>query len=255
MKANNLLNKLSSYVVPVISLLVVVILVPVVIMPQLKNIAASSKVLNENEGRLDKIESKANKLEELAKNKAQIEENLKFVETVLPINKEVAALVLGIQALAHNSGLAVSSFKIQPGKVATESAKKTTEGETKIAANTPASPTSTKDNLVFNMGLAGELKSLRAFLAALESGKRVITLSQVKSTGGSGANFNFDLFLNAPFSALPTLSADQIGSPLAELTAQNLKLLEDLQTPIFSDITKGTIVPVPTGLTNPFAGK
>ncbi len=253
MKPNSVLQKITAYIVPVVSILVVLILIPVVIMPQLDSIVASSKILNKNKGRLDKIESKANKLEELATQKEELENNLKFVETVLPINKEVAALVLGIQGLARNSGLAVSSFKIQPGKTATQSASPADKTAGSVP-NTPATPTSSKENLVFNIGLQGDLKSLRTFLAALESGKRILTLSQMKSSNTLGANYTFDLFLNSPFGSLPTLSKDQIGSPLAELTSKNLKLLEDLRTPIFSDITGVQVAPGPTGPTNPFTG-
>lgn len=253
MKTKFKLHNLTTYAVPVISLIVVIILIPVVIMPQLNSIAASSKILNQNKGRLDQLESKASKLADLSTQKNDIQNNLKFVETVLPINKEVASLVLGIQELARNSGLAVSTFKIQPGKTATASAT-TANSTSPQTQTTAATPKSTKDNLVFNLGLAGDMKSLRTFLAALETGKRILTLSQVKSTNTVGSTYNFDLFLNAPFGSLPQLTSDQVSSPLAELTTENKKLLDDLKTPIFSDITGVQVAPGPTGPTNPFVG-
>lgn len=253
MKTKFKLENLTTYAIPVLSFLVVIILIPSVIMPQLNSIVDSSKILNKNKGRLDQLKSKASKLADLSTQKNDIENNLKFVETVLPINKEVAALVLGIQDLARNSGLAVATFKIQPGKTATDSAStaKTSTAQPQAAVSTPIS---TKDNLVFNLGLSGDMKSLRTFLAALETGKRVLTLSQVKSTNNGGPIYNFDLFLNAPFGTLPQLTADQASNPLAELTSKNKKLLDDLRTPIFSDITGVQVAPGPTGPTDPFVG-
>lgn len=252
------LKKLTTYLIPVGSLLIGLAIIPLVIFPQLQEIVKSSAIINDNKSSLAKVENKAEKLEKYAEDKEKLENDLKFVETVLPINKDVAALVSGVQELARQSGLSINSFKIQPGKTATDSAGLKSEAAVSKTPNSPqsnvAAPISSKDNLVFNMSMSGELQALRTFLRSLETGKRILTLSQVKSVVNSSSIYNFDLFLNAPFSILPKFSPNQAKSPLAELTEKNRKLLEDLRSPIFSDITNRTVTPGPTGPTNPFKG-
>lgn len=248
------LENLTSYLVPAASLLLGIILVPVLILPQWDKIAESSQIIDKNKDRLESLETKQGKLEDLANEKDQIEADLALIETVLPINKDVAALVLGIQTLARNNGLTVSTFKIQPGKTATDSAGAKETATTQTNQKNSDTPASTKENLVFNMGMTGTLKNLQSFVTLLEKGKRILTMSQLRTTTDGGPNYNIDIFINAPFNPLPKLGSDPAAKPLAELTEKNLKLLKDLSGPIFNDITGQDVDTGPTGPQNPFRG-
>lgn len=252
---NNYLDKFKSYLVPVGSILAVLVMVPVFIMPQLTKIADASKVINKNQTRLDSIEKKATALEKLSKNQDSLEEKIAVIEKALPIDKSVAPLVSGIQQLAIESGLSVKSFKIQPGRTATESAKPAatsgqsgslesqTSGQTSIVSGT---------NLVFQISLEGGTDAFKAFLATIEKAKRILVLEEFKSQSNDGKKFTFDIYLQAPYAPLPKLSDDQVGEPLPSLTVQNENLIEDLNSSVFQDVTQSQINPGPTGVVNPF---
>lgn len=253
MKEKLKLENLTNYLIPAICFIAVIVMIPLVIIPQLTKITESSAIIKKNTTRLKQIQTKASALVALESKKSEIEANLNLVETVLPITKDVAALVSGIQELARSSGLLVNSFKIQPGKTATESASpKSVIGASQTTPNSVAPQISTSENLVFNMSLSGDVTALKSFLHSIETGKRLLTLSTLKSSTSDNSKFSIELFLNAPFSNLPKLSSDQIGAPLASLTAANLKLIEDLKSPAFVGITDRPVQVGPTCLVDPF---
>ncbi len=257
MKPNSL-EQLKSYIVPVFSIIAVLVMIPVFIMPQLNQIADASKVINKNQARLDTIEKKAKDLEKLSQKKDTLDQKINIIEQALPVDKSIAPLVSGIQQLAINSGLSVKSFKIQPGKTATESAKaasptqstpKTTSAKQKTET---AVTTAASKNLIFQMSLQGGTKAFGSFLTALEKAKRILVLEEFKSQSTDGVSFTFDIFLQAPYAPLPKLSEDQVGESLPTLTVQNENLIEDLNSSEFQDVTESQINPGPTGVVDPF---
>lgn len=256
---NKSFDKIKEYFIPVLSIAVVVILFPLLIMPQLNKIAQASKVINANKNRLTAIENKAKALEKQSEDKANINQKLGVAESVLPITKDVARLVLGVQQLAISSGLKVTALKIQPGKTATSSATPATIGNTKTtpsetaAQPTTVQPKTAQTSLDFEIGLSGSFPVFEGFLKSLESAKRILTLSSFKSVPSTtGSGFNFDVFITAPYGQLPELSSDQIAQELPVLTAQNQKLLDALQSESFKDINSTQLQPGPTGVPNPF---
>ena len=255
MKTNNFVQ-IKKYFVPVVSIIAVFVMIPVFIMPQLNRIAEASKIINKNQARLDPIEKKAGDLEKLSKQRDSLDKNVKIIEQALPVDKSVAPLVSGIQQLAITSGLVVESFKIVPGKTATESAKKTVSNTQSSAQNTATEvapqPTSSERNLIFQITLTGGTKQFKTFLTTLEKAKRTLVLDSFKSQSSVGILFKFDIFLAAPYAPLPKISQDQVGEPLPVLTAQNKKLIQDLDSSEFQDVTQSNISPGPTGVVDPF---
>lgn len=250
-------ERFKDYLIPLLCIGVVIILIPLVIMPQLQQIAASSKVISSNKNRLSAIEQKAGDLEELNKSKAEIQSKLNIAESALPINKNIAQLVLGVQQIAINSGLKVTTLKIQPGKTATASASPKSNSvpapATPVNNTAPNQIIAAKENMLFEINLTGSLVSFEGFLKSLETAKRVLTLSEFKTVSAtSGADFNFDVFISAPFGQLPKLSSDQIAEALPKLSESNTKLLNSLQSESFKDVTSSPITPGPTGVPNPF---
>lgn len=256
MKPNSF-EQLKSYFIPVLSIVAVLVMIPVFIMPQLNQIADASKVINKNQARLDTIEKKAKDLEKLSREKDTLDQKINIIEQALPVDKSIAPLVSGIQQLAINSGLSVKSFKIQPGKTATESAKaatptQTTPKTTSAKQKTEPAVTPASKNLIFQMSLQGGTKAFGSFLTALEKAKRILVLEEFKSQSTDGVSFTFDIFLQAPYAPLPKLSEDQVGEPLPTLTVQNENLIEDLNSSEFQDVTESQINPGPTGVVDPF---
>jgi len=256
MKVKNF-EQLKNYLIPVLSIVVVVIMIPLFILPQLSKIAEASKIINKNKNRLSSIEKKATELAELSKNKNDLEEKIKIIEQALPVDKSVAKLVSGIQQLAISSGLRVSTFKIVPGKIATESAKPVSNNSKKTQTNTKkntgsSEATSAEKNLLFQITLDGGIAQFQTFLTTLEKAKRILVLNEFKSSSQDGKIFKFEVYLRAPYSPLPKLSEDQIGEPIKTLSKQDEVLLNALKSEEFRDVTEFEISPSQTGIVNPF---
>ncbi len=250
-------EKIKNYLVPVLSMIAVVVMIPIFIMPQLNKIAEASKILNKNQKRLDLIEKKATDLEKLSEKKDSLEQKIEIIEQALPVDKSVAPLVSGIQQLAITSGLSVESFKIVPGKTATDSAKPVSNTQaaapsTGAGAVQKVAPSSTEKNLIFQITLVGGTKPYKTFLSTLEKAKRILVLDEFQSTSDDGALFKFVVFLQAPYAPLPKISSDQVGEPLPSLSEANEKLIKALDSPEFQDVTQSQITPGPTGVVNPF---
>ncbi len=235
------MKNIKTYLIPIGAILIVILLVPTIIIPQTKSMLADYKVVSQDQKVLDRLQSKADKLVELAKNPSELETNLTVAESALPIEKDVARLVRGIQALAQSGGLVVTSVKIVPGKTATSSAS--TKDKTTTATN--------KSELLVELGLTGNSQNLQTFLKSIESSKRLLVMSTTKGTGTNG-NFNYTVIIAAPFGPLPTIGDDQLTKDLPELSAADKKLLEDLKGSMFNTETNQTVPTGPTGVTDPF---
>lgn len=259
---NDFSDKIKEYLIPVFSIIVVIALIPLVIMPQLNNITSSNKVINDNKDRLTSLTKKASELDKLSQNKDDLQKKLEIAESAMPITKDVAHLILGVQQVAIGAGLQVTDLKIQPGKTATASAtiKSTPANQTTTQPTAPvttsSTTSSTADNLVFEMNLNGNLASFQTFMKSLETAKRILSLNQFKaspnSSDRSGNTFAFDVFINAPFSQLPTIASDQISQELPTLTSADQKLLDYLDSNSVVPVTQTPIPEVPTGVTDPF---
>jgi hypothetical protein len=251
MKTSFNLEKFKTYLVPVVSLVAVVVLVPLVVMPQLDQIAADSKIINKNGERLKTLEKKAKDLEAQSQNQDELNSKLQIAEKALPVNKAIAPLILGVQQIAINNSLAVNKVKLQPGKVATGSAEKLTPAAT-TATSEDLNFKSTDSEIIFEMGLHGSFESLQGFLQVLEKGRRLLIFKSFQSQTVGDGNYNVQIFLVAPFSPLPQLTKDQIASELPQISDKDEELLEKLSSAGFGDVTTTTITPGPTGVANPF---
>lgn len=242
---NSTFEKFKVYLVPILSIVVVVVLVPTVVLPQFSKIRENLSVVNQNSDRLDDLESKADALEELAKAEAALDKNLAIAESALPIEKDVARLVRGVQGLAVETGLEVSKVEIKPGKTATVAADTAAAPTTQASTAKPlATAETSKSELIFGLSLRGNLASFQNFLKSVESTKRLLILSSFKSTSTSGVDYSYNVVINAPFGPLPKISQDQLAKAIVQLSANNQKLLNDLETDVFKNVTN---VPLPTG--------
>ncbi len=249
---NNFSENIKLYFVPIVSLLVVGFLVPTVIIPQVKQIKENWKIVSQNSKRLDALEAKAKALEQLEGAQAELDKNLATAESALPIEKDVARLVRGVQNLAVANGLEVSKVEIKPGKTATESATPVAAEATTTKNSKVSVGSTSKTELVFELALKGNLAAFQSFMKSIESTKRLLILNSFKSTLGSGPDYSFSVTINAPFGALPKISEDQLAAAVAELSQNNKKLLKDLESSIFKDVTNDPLPTGPTGVTDPF---
>nr|QBM01826.1 hypothetical protein [uncultured archaeon] len=245
----------KTYTVPFLSLVSVLALVPLVIMPQLSQIAADSRVINQNRTRLDSLEKKATDLESQSRNQDDLNSKLATAEKILPISKAIAPLVLGVQQIAINNSLGVNKIKLQPGKVATNSALPKKEALPTESTNNDNLDFKSSDSLVvFEMSLSGSFNSLQSFLKVLETGRRLLIFKNFQSQILAENTYNVQIFLAAPYSPLPLIAEDQIATPLPEISEKDEELLTRLGSDFFKDVTTTNINPGPTGTANPFTG-
>lgn len=253
--ASNFASSLKTYVIPLVSIVVVIFLVPGVILPQIKKIQENYRVVTKDKDRLKALETKAAALEDLAQAQESLNENLATAESALPIQKDVARLLRGVQNLAVAAGLEVSKVEIKPGKTATDSAstKEAAAPTNQTASNTKSTPVAaSKTELIFNLGMRGNLTSLQSFLKSIEATKRLLILSSFKSTSEAGVDFNIDVLINAPFGPLPKIAQDQLSQAVATLSQNNKKLLKDLESSAFRNVTNENLPTGPTGVIDPF---
>ena len=246
---------MKVYLVPLVSILVVFFIIPTIVLPQIKQINENWKIVSQNSKRLEALETKAAALEQIALAQAELDKNLAIAESALPIEKDVARLVRGVQNLAVGNGLEVSKVQIKPGKTATESASpKTATQDTSQDTTVKTSPvvSSSKTDLVFELTLKGTLAAFQSFLKSVERTKRLLILSSFKSTSQTGSDYTFNVVVDAPFGPLPKISQDQMAQAVAELSQDNKKLLKDLESTVFKNVTNDPLPTGPTGVTDPF---
>ncbi len=252
--ANNNFSKFQTYLIPLVSIILVIFLVPAVILPQFKKIKENYLVVSQNKDRLATLEIKAEALKKLASAQESLDKNLAIAESALPIEKDVARLVRGVQNLATTNGLEVSKVEIKPGKTATVAANPT-GGTTANSTNQTSAPVTaavSKSELLFELNMKGNIGSFQSFLKSIEGTKRLLLLSSFKSTSETGDSYNFTVVISAPFGPLPQLSQDQLASAISELSANNQKLLQDLESTVFKDVTNEPLPSGPTGTADPF---
>ena len=252
MKPNIKFNNLKSYLIPMLSFVAVVVMVPVFIMPQLNQIAADSKVINDDKSKLDAINSKVGELQSLKNNETSLQTDLATTEKVLPISKALAPMVLGIQQIAINNRLAINKIHLQPGEVATTSAQPSSSqtNSTNSPATEPDLQTS-PDTIIMNLEMSGSLDSLGNFLKVLEVGRRLLLLKTFKADENAENSYLVRISFTVPYSPLPTLSPDQLTSPLPAISQQDRQLLTKLANQL-KDVTAAQIIPGPVGEVNPF---
>jgi hypothetical protein len=256
MKIDLYADNLKTYTVPFASLIAVLALIPLVIIPQLNMIAQDSQVINKNRDRLNTIEKKAQVLEQQAQQREVLNSQLETAEKVLPLSQSIAPLVLGVQQIAINNNLTVSKIKLQPGKVATDSAKTQTTPVDGTAVQTQTqndiSLQQTSTAIIFEMNVDGNLGSLQSFLQVLEKGRRLLIFKNFKAEVFGANNYHIQIFLAAPYSPLPKISQDQVASELPIISKADDELLEKIGSGLLRDITTSNIAPGPRGVSSPF---
>ncbi len=248
----NIGGKYNNVLIPVGSVLVVVLLVPLVVLPQIQKIRDNLAVINQNSERLEKLKVKAIALEKLTEAQDELDKNLAIAEAALPIQKDVARLVRGVQNLASASGLETTKVEVKPGRTATSSAEQS-RSNSETSAN-PASNSNpiTINELLFELNLKGNLASYQGFLKSIESSRRLLIMSSFKGSSDSGSDYTYTVLISAPFGPLPQISQDQLAEAIADLSANNKKLLEDLESAAFKNVTNQPVPTGPTGVADPF---
>src|SRR3989344_660455 len=185
------------YVVPIFVLLTIILLVPLVLMPQLSRIRAKNLEIKRANARLEALKSKVAALGAIDEN----DESLKLIEMekVVPSGKELANLVVGVRSLAAASSLKVAELTFNPGKVVSASASLSAAKKVTARATAPKKEEQ-KDKLVFSLKLKGALENLNKLLKKMEGVRRLMGISNLKIDQDEGDEaYEFDLQIETPF--------------------------------------------------------
>lgn len=111
----------SSLIVPLISIGVVVMLTPLVLVPQLNEIIELRREVEQKESTLTDLTEKRTFLEGL--DETTLQSDLDLAEKVLPKKKPVFNVIAALGQLVEKSELTLPSYDFTPGLLATESGK------------------------------------------------------------------------------------------------------------------------------------
>ena len=234
------------YVVPIFVLLTIILLVPLVLMPQLSRIRDKNLEIKQANTRLEVLKSKVDALGAIDEN----DESLKLIEMekVVPSGKELANLVVGVRSLAAASSLKVAELTFNPGKVVSASASISASKKVKARATAPKKE-EPKDKLVFSLKLKGALENLNKLLKKMEGVRRLMGISNLKIDQDEGKVYEFDLQIEAPFKGIDS-KGDIVAKSLPQLTT-DLFSTYDFVTSL-ENLTDISIPLVPKGVKNPF---
>lgn len=240
------------YVVPIFVLLTIILLVPLVLMPQLSRIRTKNIEIKRANARLEALKSKVAALGAIDEN----DESLKLIEMekVVPSGKELAKLVVGVRSLAAASNLQVVELTFNPGKVVSASASISASKKVKARATTQKKE-EPKDKLVFILKLKGALtnrtlENLNKLLKKMEGVRRLMGISNLKIDQDEGDEaYKFDLQIEAPFKGIDS-KGDIVAESLPQLTTDHFSTYDFVTS--LENLTDISIPLVPKGVKDPF---
>jgi len=235
------------YVVPIFVLLTIILLVPLVLMPQLSRIRDKNLEIKQANTRLEVLKSKVDALGAIDEN----DESLKLIEMekVVPSGKELAQLVVGVRSLAAASSLKVAELTFNPGKVVSASATISASKKVKARATAPKKE-EPKDKLVFSLKLKGALENLNKLLKKMEGVRRLMGISNLKIDQDEGDEaYEFDLQIETPFKGIDS-KGDIVAKALPELTTDHISTYDFVTS--LENLTDISIPLVPKGVKDPF---
>ena len=247
------LSIFKSFVVPALIIITIILIIPFAFIPLLNNVRETNDSLKSDSERFKKLSDKLDTLNTL--DEAEISEKLTIVEQGLPVGKDLAPLIVGVQNLAAGSNLLVEGISLSPGNVATESAG--TKENTANQSSSQATPNSqgdiNPDALSLQLKLRGNLKDLILFLSKLQQSKRLSFADVVNFERGDEES-TITVELSTPFRPVHQADGDIAALPLQLLTSVHNATLDIIKA--FTNITNIQINEVKTNIIkDPFKGK
>jgi len=232
---------IKAYVVPFLVFIIIVLMVPLFIMPQIESFKNKNNEVKNAQKRLDAINTKLEALNKIDEEKER--DMLYDAEKSVPTGKEIPSLIVGMKALSGKSGLLQESMNIKPGKMASESATRAASKN-----KTVAKPES-KDRINFNITLVGSFENIKNFLFDSEQAKRLLEVVTFKGSQQADASYKFDLQIATPFKEMKS-KGDIVSQSLPSLSDINKKTLGFIKKLL--DYVTSVIPTVPTGVEDPF---
>lgn len=247
------LSIFKSFVVPALIIITIILIIPFAFIPLLNNVRETNDSLKSDSERLKNLSDKLDTLNSL--DEAEINEKLAIAEQGLPVGKDLAPLIVGVQNLAAGSNLLVEGISLSPGIVATESAG--TKDSTTNQSNPQATPNSqidtNSDALSLQLKLKGNLIDLILFLSKLQVSKRLSFANIVNFERGDDES-TITVELSTPFRPVHQSDEDIAAAPLQLLTSVHEATLDIIEA--YTNITNIQINEVKTNvIKDPFKGE
>ena len=239
------------YILPILATVVVILIVPFVLLPQLDRIKIKNQEVKEGQERLDRLNKKISDLSLVDETSESV--MLLELEKVIPGSKKLAPLIVGLRNMALESNLVITDMNFKPGRVGTEATNSATisslSKKTKSQINEKG--TSSQGELIFIVKVSGSLENVKKFFAKLEIAKRLMGVEVVKGEQDEedSSKYRFELSVNAPFEPAKS-EGDVVGEHLPELTSAHKSLFDQLIG--LKDYTNKDVPTVKTGVDNPF---
>ena len=244
---------------PVLTVMVVVVLLIAVITPNIRKISQLRKEVKLAKEQLVGLEEKSNFLASI--DEPNLQDQLTNLERILPANKDVFSLLVSLNGLAVDHGVAVGNFKTVPGSIATESATASArpeEGEPVVAQRQEsARKQAYLDTLDVSFDLVGTFEGISNFILNLERLKPLMKLNtlsivpaKARSDTSTADRVSAKVGLSLFYAPLPE-QLGAVGSPIIPLADSELTLYDELSTYSAYEITVPTSLQI--GREDPFA--
>lgn len=117
----SVLGQLKEFLLPIVIVTLVIFLSVKVLVPKIKQLLEFRRQLKKNETEVLALEKKVTFLEE--QQKGTLQADYEKVLQVLPDEKDVAALLVGLESLRKKTDLSFADFGLRPGVLATAGAE------------------------------------------------------------------------------------------------------------------------------------
>lgn len=205
------------------------------IQPRIREIFSIQKNLKKEEKRLAQLTAKTAALEGL--DQVELSEKAEITAKSLPSEKDLPLLLSVLKNLAAKNNLELRSLEVDPGEIATASAK---EKEEKLPF------------LSFEIVVGGQMSDFKEFLTQVAQAIPLMRTEninlEVEEMGGS---LKADLFLGSPY-LFPPATLGLPEKPLAQITSEEEEVYHELSQFDFS-LVEEELPSVPAGKENLFA--
>ena len=244
---------------PAMTATVVVVLLTAVITPNIRRISLLRKEVKLAKEQMAGLEEKSSFLASI--DEPQLQDQLIILERILPADKDVFGLLVSLNGLAVDTGVALGNFKTVPGSIATESATPSArpeEGEPDVSQRQDAARKQVDlDTLGVSFDLVGPFGDISNFILNLERLKPLMKLnilsivpSKARSEASTADRVAAKIELSLFYAPLPE-QLGAVGSPIVPLSEVELTLFDELSTYSAYEITVPTSLQI--GREDPFA--
>ncbi|HYD34546.1 MAG TPA: hypothetical protein VD999_00605 [Vitreimonas sp.] len=223
-----------------------VLLFLMVIIPQVQSSLAVWNVMSKEQNMVDQLNKKVTELQQISFSPSYAKADK--VNAILPSKKPLLELLTNLNGVIQDSGVVVTNIELSPGSIASESSG-TSSAPSAVARNRKKTSTVAReyDELDVLLTTEGSLAEINVFLESVEkitpaSTVTSLSLSKPLRPGKSAAESVYEAeLLITSFYFTKSVSA-ALEAPLPPLGAAEEKVLQEVDTFVFSEIQAPTVI-------------